>query len=190
MAEGSRQDDTPLSEADDGEWMQDRPVFASDIHTSEAYVSPDARKHWSDKNPKRFTADLALKVIQYVSHGCYMETAAAAAGICKVTLYKWMSLGEKRDDPKSTEELRAWKVELDKAIATAEDRAVAGIQKAGAQSWQAYAWYLERRHPDRWRQRNTVIAENPDGSPASPPRLEVTLYEGSDSTTPVETPPK
>jgi transposase len=167
--------------------MEDRPVFGRDDKTSQVYVSQDARKHWSDKNPKKFNPDTAIKVIEYVGSGCFLETAAAAAGLSKVTLYKWMRLGENKNDPGSTEELRAWKVRLDEAEAMAEARAVQGIQEAGAQSWQAYAWFLERKYPQRWRQRNTVIPENPDGSPYNPPKLEVSLFRGgADATTAAE----
>jgi hypothetical protein len=177
------------------EGLEDRPVFtreptATGRGEGEVCVGRDARKHWSDKNPTKFTPDTALKIIQYVGAGCFFETAAAAAGISKVTFFDWLKRGERRNDPRSTEELRAWKISLDEAAALAEARAVRGIQAAGASSWQAYAWYLERKHPDRWRQRNSSILENPDGTPVAPPRLEVTLFEGGDSTTASETPPK
>ena len=143
----------------DEEWQEDRPVFEREQagpDKGKIVVSAQARKHWSDKNPRKFSPDLAMKVVKFVSAGCFIETAAGAAGLSKNTLYEWMKLGENRKDPRSTEELRAWKKLLDEAAATAEARAVSGIQEAGAGgAWQAYAWFLERKYPDRWRARTS-----------------------------------
>jgi hypothetical protein len=129
-------------------------------------VSAESRQHWNDKNPRKFTPDAALKIIQYIAAGCFIETAAGAAGVTKKSLYNWMALGENPKDPRSTPELRAWKKLLDEAEALAEARAVQGIQAAGAGgTWQAYAWFLERKHANRWRAKSSVIPENPDGTP-------------------------
>ena len=41
------------------------------------------------------------------------------------------------------------------------------IKKASVKSWQAAAWRLERKNPDKWGQRNFVKAEHsgPNGAP-------------------------
>ena len=172
--------------ADDDEWMEDRPVFEREQAGPEKgkiVVSAQARKHWSDKNPRKFSPDLAMKVIKFVSAGCFIETAAGAAGLSKNTLYEWMKLGENRKDPRSTEELRAWKKLLDEAAATAEARAVSGIQEAGAGgAWQAYAWFLERKYPDRWRARtsNEVTVKNGTTLPLDQETMDyVETHQGS-----------
>lgn len=147
--------------------MNDREVFARD-HERKIYVTEDAKKHWSDKNPRKFTPDVALKVIGYIGAGCFIETAAAAAGLNKTTLYEWMKKAERKEEG-STEELRAWKLLLDEAEASAEARAVKGIQDAGAAGvWQAFAWFLERKYPQRWGRKDTTLIGNPDGSPLAP----------------------
>ena len=185
----------------DEPWQTDRPVFTREEKTKQLpngetvtakvlVVGLEARRHWSDQNPRKFDPDTALKIVHYVANGTFTETAASAAGIAKRTFYNWLNAGADPDHPRSTEELRAWKLALDEAEAMAEARAVAGILQAGAQSWQAYAWYLERKHSNRWRAKTSMIAENPDGSPAAPPKLQVTLFEGGDTTTPIETPLK
>ena len=178
----------------DEPWQEDRKVFDREEQVGrdgqtkvKVLVVPlEARRHWSDKNPKKFNPDTAVKIIQYVAMGAFLETAASCAGVCKMTLHNWCKAGEDANHPRSTEELRAWKTALDEAEAFAEARAVSGILQAGATSWQAYAWYLERKHWNRWRAKTGVIAENPDGSAAAPPKLEVTLFEGGDSTSAVE----
>jgi len=138
-------------------------------------VTERARRQWSRGNPRKFQPDRALQILTFIGAGAFIETAAAAAGISKVTLYAWLRAGESKKHPGSTKELRAWKQLLDEAEATAEARALQGITKAGGSGiWQAHAWFLERKYPQRWRQRNTVIPETPDGQPApAVPRLEV-----------------
>ncbi len=39
---------------------------------------------------------------------------------------------------------------IERSLAQAEVHAVLEIRKAGAKNWQAAAWYLERRWPERW----------------------------------------
>lgn len=144
-------------------------------------VSAEAKKHWSDKNSRKFTPDVAIKVIQFIGAGCFTETAAAAAGINKQTLYEWMRKAERDEDESVTPELRAWKVALDEAEATAEARAVTGIQQAGSSGvWQAYAWFLERKFPYRWGRKDTTMLANPDGSPLSPQKVTVTSVDPRD----------
>jgi hypothetical protein len=131
-------------------------------------VTAAARKNWSGKNPKKFDPETAMKIVTYVSGGNFLQVAASAAGINRKTLYNWMQAGNNSKHQHSTPELCAWKRALDEAQAFAEARAVAGILTAGSMQWQAFAWYLERSRPERWRAKTSVIQENPDGTPALP----------------------
>ena len=56
-----------------------------------------------------------------------------------------------------------------KAEAAAELRAVSGIVAAGRRNWTAFAWYLERKYPDRWGRRDKIQQEisGPGGEPVS-----------------------
>src|SRR5208283_5869700 len=124
-------DDETAAAWGDETWQEDRQVFERDAQTKVLAATPEARRHWSDKNPKKFTPDVAVKIIQYVGMGAFVEMAAVCAGISKVTYYQWCKAGEDPAHPRSTEELRAWKRELDGAAAMCEARAVAGILAAG-----------------------------------------------------------
>lgn len=181
----SMTDDAPGTPKVRDEWMEDREVFSRD-HEQQLYVSPDARKHWSDRNPTKFTPETALKIIQYVGgSGCTLETCAAAAGISKQTLFNWLKTAERADDADgSTEELRAWKRHLDEAEALLEARCASGIIEAGSTSWQAFAWFLERRWPHRWAKRETTMHANPDGSPLAPPQIALVSVDPRDVTAP------
>lgn len=43
--------------------------------------------------PPSLTPDVAATIVRYMRMGAYIETAAAAAGRSKVTLYEWMKTG-------------------------------------------------------------------------------------------------
>lgn len=105
--------------------------------------------------------DLSDKICAAVRLGNYIETAAAFAGIARSTLYEWMKLG--RATPKEGETVeqfelaqpyREFVVQLEQAMASAEVRDVTTIMKASSRNWQAAAWRLERRNPERWGRRD------------------------------------
>jgi len=85
------------------------------------------------------TPEVREKILQLLRAGNYQQEAFMAAGISKSTFYDWM--GEDSD--------------FSDAVKRAESEAtafhVAQILKAAREgTWQASAWYLERKFPDRW----------------------------------------
>jgi hypothetical protein len=64
------------------------------------------------------------------------------------------------DQPSESEILffQFWQA-VKKAEAEAEAAAVLHIKKAAQSSWQAAAWYLERKHKDRWSRQDRVTHE-------------------------------
>jgi hypothetical protein len=100
--------------------------------------------------PTKLNAEVSEKICQAIRAGNYMETAAAYAGVAKPTLYNWLKRG--RDEPDTIYGALVEAVEL--AVAEAEVRDVALIAKAADDGvWQASAWRLERRYPDRYGRR-------------------------------------
>ena len=93
----------------------------------------------------KLTPETQDKILKYLRLGTYVETAAAAAGISRDTFYDWLKRGAKGEKP-----YRAFSDAVDKALAEAEARDVAIIMKAAEHTWQAAAWRLERRFPDRY----------------------------------------
>lgn len=128
--------------------------------------------------PTKLTPEIAQRIEQAVAAGNYLETAAAFAGISKQTLYKWLRKGARA----KSGEHRAFVDAVEKALAQAEVRDVANIARAASGydvvrtkerittdgkvermtetgrefSWQASAWRLERKYPDRWGRRVDV----------------------------------
>lgn len=119
--------------------------------------------------PTKLTPELQHIIVKAVRAGNYMETAAAFAGLHKSTLYDWLKRGAREKDRVSKDpRLRIRKSELpfvefsdalEKALAEAEVRDVAIIGKAAEEQWQAAAWRLERKFPERWGRKEQIQHE-------------------------------
>lgn len=106
-------------------------------------------------NKLKLTAELQAKICDAIRMGNYMETAAAFAGISKDTFYRWLKKGARA----RSGIYREFHDAVHKALAEAEVRDVAIIANAAKESWQAAAWRLERRHPERWGKKERIYAE-------------------------------
>jgi hypothetical protein len=96
--------------------------------------------------PKKLTADLQAQIATALRAGNTKRAAASYAGVGETTLYVWLDRNA---------EFRA---AVRKAEADAEVRNVTLVQRAAESTWQASAWWLERRHPDTWALRQQVEA--------------------------------
>jgi len=103
------------------------------------------RKHPGGR-PTKLTLEVQKAIVDALAAGTYLETAAAAAGIERHTLLAWLKKGAVSASGKQKEFSTAVK----KALANAEIRFGATIAVASQAQWQAAAWLLERRYPDRW----------------------------------------
>ncbi|MDI6617883.1 MAG: IS630 transposase-related protein [Clostridiales bacterium] len=103
------------------------------------------------RRPK-LNSDIVEKVYKYVAAGNYIETVCQYLNISKQTYYNWLKKGEKAHSGLYFDFVDAIK----RAEAEAEMRNVTLIQKAGSTTWQAAAWYLERKHPDKWGKREQM----------------------------------
>lgn len=109
--------------------------------------------------PSKLTPELQARICEAIRAGNYIETAAAYAGVHKATLYDWLKRGANANAGK----FREFSDAVEKALADAEARDVALIAKAATEHWQAAAWRLERKFPDKWgrRQRLDVVDAPP-----------------------------
>jgi transposase len=113
--------------------------------------------------PTKLTKDAQDKIIAAMRAGAYIETAAALAGIHKDSLYEWLKRGAAQ--PKS--EFGKFAQAVEKALAESELRDLTNILAASQTQWQASAWRLERRYPERYSLRTRVDSTHagPDGGP-------------------------
>lgn len=97
--------------------------------------------------PTKLTAALRKKMALLVRAGNTVEVAAQACGISERTFYNWMEQGEAA----KTGAYHDFYVAVEEARATFEATHVATIAAAAQRgSWQAAAWLLTHRHPERW----------------------------------------
>jgi len=110
----------------------------------------------------KLTPEVQDKIVSALRAGNYQETAANFAGISKPTFYGWMQRGRTEPDSIYSVFLDA----VEKAKAEAEVRDVTLIDKAARDgSWQAAAWKLERKFPNKWGRVNRTEISGPDGAP-------------------------
>ncbi len=113
------------------------------------------------------------RIVQAISAGNYIETAAAYAGITKSSLFKWLRRGAQERDRCENggrarireAPFREFVILVEKAMADSETRDVALIATAAATQWQAAAWRLERKYPHRWGRRERLEHSGPGGGP-------------------------
>lgn len=104
------------------------------------------------------------KVVDGISAGLPYDTACALAGISYQTFLNWMRKGEQEQTGNFFEFFE----EVKKAESIAEAVHIKNIKKAGNGGiWQADAWMLERRHPEKWGRREQIKQEitGKDGGP-------------------------
>lgn len=103
--------------------------------------------------------NLKDRIAGIIAGGHYAETACGAVGVSESSYYAWLEKGEvarARHDAGMTlgvEETAylEFTEAVRKAAAAAEARSLKVINDAANDgTWQAAAWYLERRHPHRW----------------------------------------
>jgi hypothetical protein len=135
--------------------------------------------------PTKLTADIQERILDAVLEGNYLEVAAQAVGVNKTTLYRWLrkadeleakalehfddELPEPGDLYQHTDPADWVYLDFRHALKSAEAFSETDLLRrasAGANGWQAPMTVLERRHPSRWRRRDTTTHELEPGAAA------------------------
>lgn len=121
-------------------------------------------RHLKGSVPK-LTVQLIDAIAQAIRKGTYVETAVALTGISKQSFYRWLRDAEGENPNELCLKLSD---AVKKAMAESEQRDLDVIDRAAQEGvWQAAAWRLERKHPDRWGRQSKVQLEHsgPGGGP-------------------------
>jgi transposase len=95
--------------------------------------------------PTKYTPERAQQIVDALTAGNTRRAAAAAAGVSEDSLERWLG------------RFAGFAGAIQKAEAEAELDHVGTIQAAAANgSWQASAWWLERRRSDDWGRKERV----------------------------------
>ena len=110
----------------------------------------------------KLTDDLIEKICGIIAEGNYFKTATLAVGISETTFYRWKERGERA---KSGIYRKFWE-SVKRAEAEAEQKYLGVIKDAANDgTWQAAAWYLERKHFDKWGKKEKHEVTGKDGGP-------------------------
>lgn len=98
----------------------------------------------------KLNAKMIQELARHIKAGNFAMVACEYMNIGKSAYYDWLATGRK-DKENGISSLYSELVDAIKsAEAEAEMRNVNIIQNAALNTWQAAAWYLERKHNDRW----------------------------------------
>jgi transposase len=102
--------------------------------------------------PSKLTPEVQAKVCAAIRKGVHLETAAAAAGIGRATIYRWIEQGEAEESGP----YREFRDSVRKAEADLELATIEAWQDEGAGSWQSRAEFAARRFRERWGKQDAV----------------------------------
>lgn len=103
--------------------------------------------------PRALTDEVQGKILAGLRLGTHFTTACFAAGIQPTSVTYWIKLVE--SGAEHAQVYADFCNRIKEAIAIAETQGLATL-KMGEQGWQAQAWFLERRFPQRWGKRDKV----------------------------------
>lgn len=139
--------------------------------------------------PTKFTPERVERFLTAIKAGHYRNTACDYAGISFQTLRNWIKIAEGPDAPpeylefldslkKAEADAEVFDLALIRRAATGEKDETTGEYLVKPQ-WQAAAWRLERKNPEKWGRRDATKVEltGADGGP-----LDVRVALGVDQT--------
>ena len=97
----------------------------------------------SGERNSKFTEPRIEAALSALRAGCTRQAASGAAGVSRVTFWRWM------DDV-------TFRNEVEKAEDYAEATFTAFVAAATITNWTAAAWWLERRRPDHYARRERI----------------------------------
>ena len=99
----------------------------------------------------KLTIDLINKASKYISEGHYTNVICQYLGIAETTFYSYVNQGKEDIEADKDTIYAKFLKSVKEAEAMAEMRHLQNILKTAQEgTWQASAWYLERKHKNRW----------------------------------------
>ncbi len=116
--------------------------------------------------PSKLTPEVGAKICEYITLGSWLEIAAAANGIHRVTLWRWLTKGNaylkavRKNKPVKDPRHKKYAEfveQVHEATARAEVNDIRRIDKFADTVWQAAAWKRDRANRDR---KGLVVSPN------------------------------
>jgi hypothetical protein len=120
--------------------------------------------------PTLLTDEVADRIVQVVTAGNYLKTAAQFAGVSQSTLMSWLARGraaaaitERGDDLPATElPFLNFLQRVTQAETVAEVSAVTHWRRAFPEDWRSARDYLARKRPEQWAAKTTIAISSED----------------------------
>ncbi len=106
----------------------------------------------------KITEEITGCIVDALGAGHYREVSrrVGIAGIDRKTLLNWLKRGERERSGL----YRDLYLAVEQAEAKAEVFHLKNIETASVKNWFASAWFLERKHPERWGKREAPPADD------------------------------
>jgi transposase len=108
--------------------------------------------------PTKFTPEVRAIILEAIEAGNYFNVAASVAGVSYKVFREWVRRGA--SDAPDDAQYRAFRLAVKRAEAEAHRKMLEHVTTAAPTTWQAAAWYLERKYPKQWARRD------PDPTPS------------------------
>ena len=101
-------------------------------------------------NNGKLTPEITTEICNKIKNGANRKTAALTSGITEQTFYNWIARGKQAKNGKY--------LEFFESIKKAEESLKEFYENKikTAKSWTAAAWWLERKHPEEYRNRQQI----------------------------------
>lgn len=126
----------------------------------------------------KLTKELISTAEKLIAAGNYTNVVCVYLNIDESTWYKWIDKAKTSIEGGRDNIYVQFFKSIKKAEAQAEMRNVNIIQVAAKNTWQAAAWYLERKHKDRWALKQPQYGGNEGGENGNIADLVSTLKRG------------
>jgi hypothetical protein len=114
--------------------------------------------------PTKLTRETIAAFLRHIRAGAFVTEAADAIGVHRSIIYDAIKRGEAKDPPPGDAHLVEFAIAYRKADALAVINAVKAVRTGGSK-WRGNAWWLERRHPERYGNRLRAELSGPNGAP-------------------------
>lgn len=115
---------------------------------------------------KKLDAELIDKAHKLISEGHYAVVVCGYLGIAETTFYAWIRKAKEDIEANKKTIYTQFSQSIKEAEAKAEMRHLQNITKAAIDgTWQASAWFLERKHKDKWSNKQEVQLSGDDDKP-------------------------
>lgn len=108
--------------------------------------------------------DMIQRASQLIKEGNYAVVVCQYLGINESTYYGYVKQAEIDIEAGNDTIFTKFFKSIKEADAYAEMEAVKNIKASSQSSWQASAWYLERKHKDKWSVKQALELTGKDGN--------------------------